>query len=72
LSKDTFVSSARNMLKGKVIDIVNVDDCSAIVIADIGIPIKSLITTKSLNEMNIKKDSEIYVVFKTLSVTVYK
>lgn len=72
LSKDTFVSSARNMLKGNVIDIVSVDDCSAIVIADIGIPIKALITTKSLNEMNIKKDSEIYVVFKTLSVIVYK
>ncbi|MEY8000925.1 TOBE domain-containing protein [Clostridium sp. Mt-5] len=72
LSKGTFVSSARNILKGNVIDIINVDNCSVIVVVDIGIPIKSLITTKSLNKMGIGKGTELYVVFKTVSVIVYK
>ncbi|AKA69099.1 excisionase family DNA-binding protein [Clostridium scatologenes] len=71
LARGTFISSARNLLKGKVIDIIIVDN-SALVVVDIGIPIKALITTKSLNEMNIKKDTDIHVVFKTMSVSVYK
>lgn len=71
LSKGTFVSSARNMHKGNVIDIVNLDS-RVIVVVDIGIPIRVLITTKSLNEMDIEKGTELYAVFKTMSVTVYK
>lgn len=71
LSKGTFVSSARNVHKGNVIDIINVDS-SVMVVVDIGIPIKALITTKSLSEMGIEKGTELYVVFKTMSVTVYK
>lgn len=71
LAKGTFVSSARNLLKGNVIDIMDVDN-SAIVVVNIGITIKALITTKSLIEMGIEKGVEVYVVFKTMSVTVYK
>jgi len=71
LSKGTFVSSARNVHKGKVIDIINVDS-SVLVVVDIGIPIKALITKKSFAEMGIEKGTELYVVFKTMSVTVYK
>ncbi|OAA83992.1 excisionase family DNA-binding protein [Clostridium ljungdahlii] len=71
LAKGTFESSARNLLKGNVIDIIN-DDDSAMVVVNIGIPIKALITTKSLIEMGIEKGTELYVVFKTMSVTVYK
>lgn len=71
LAKSIFDSSARNIHKGNVIDIINVSD-NAIVVIDIGIPIKALITIKSLNEMGIEKGTELYVVFKTLSVTVYK
>lgn len=71
LSKGSFVSSARNVHKGTVIDIVNVDS-KAMVVVDIGIPIRALITLKSLDEMDIKKGAELYVVFKTMSVTVYK
>lgn len=71
LSKGTFVSSARNIHKGNVIDIVNFDS-KVIVVVDIGIPIRALITTKSLAEMSIEKGTELYVVFKTMSVTVYK
>lgn len=71
LAKGTFVSSARNIYKGIVTDIIN-EENSSIVIVDIGIPIKALITVKSLNEMDIVKGTELYVVFKTMSVIVYK
>lgn len=71
LTRGEFVSSARNVHKGNVIDIINAGS-SEIVVVDIGIPIKALITLKSLNEMDIKKGTELYVVFKTMSVTVYK
>lgn len=71
LSKGTFVSSARNVHKGSVVDIIN-DGSSAMVVVDIGIPIKALITVKSLNEMGIEKGTELYVIFKTMSVIVYK
>ena len=71
LSKGTFVSSARNVHKGTVTDIVNVDS-NVIVVVDIGIPIRALITKKSFSEMGIEKGTELYVIFKTTSVTVYK
>ncbi|MFA6940951.1 MAG: excisionase family DNA-binding protein [Clostridiaceae bacterium] len=71
LAEGTFVSSARNIHKGRVIDILYADG-SALVVVDIGIPIKALITKNSLNEMGIEKGTEIYVVFKTMSVVIYK
>ncbi|WP_066892780.1 excisionase family DNA-binding protein [Clostridium nigeriense] len=71
LSKDLFISSARNIHKGIVSDII-VEGSSAKVILDIGIPIVSLITTKSLNELSIEKGTELYAIFKTMSVKVYK
>ena len=71
LSKDLFISSARNIHKGIVSDII-IEGSSAKVILDIGIPIVSLITTKSLNELSIEKGTELYAIFKTMSVKVYK
>nr|WP_284703663.1 excisionase family DNA-binding protein [Clostridium swellfunianum] len=71
LSKGTFISSARNIHKGKVIDTIN-EDSRVLVSVDIGITIKALITMKSLIEMDISKGTELYVIFKTMSVTVYK
>ncbi|ERI95101.1 DNA binding domain, excisionase family [Clostridiales bacterium oral taxon 876 str. F0540] len=71
LSTGTFISSARNVHKGKVIDIT-IDGLKALVTVNIGIPIKALITVKSLEEMSIKKGTELYVIFKTMSVVVYK
>ena len=72
LSKGTFISSARNIYKGIVTKIINEGSSAITVVVDIGIPIKALITSKSLNEMDIKKETELYVVFKTMSVKVYK
>lgn len=71
LSTETFVSSARNIYKGIVTHIIE-DGDSAKVVLDIGIPITALITRKSLEEMNIEKGTELYVVFKTMAVKVYK
>ena len=71
LSKGTFVSSARNVHKGTVTDIIN-DDTKILVVVDIGITIKALITKKSLSELSIEKGTELYVIFKTMSVVTYK
>ncbi len=71
LSMGTFVSSARNIHKGTVIDIIHINS-KIIVVVDIGLTLNALITAKSLTEMDIKKGTQLYVVFKTMSVTVYK
>jgi len=71
LSLESFTSSARNIFKGTVVDLIEQED-SAKVILDIGIPLTSLITKRSLEKMNIQKGSELYAVFKTMSVNVYK
>lgn len=71
LSNEKFTSSARNIFKGKVTDIIK-ESTKVLVSIDIGIPFKVLITENSLNEMNIVKGAEVYLVFKTMSVIVYK
>lgn len=71
LSKGTFLSSARNVHKGIVTSIIK-DEEQAKVVIDIGIPIVSLITKKSLDEIGLKKGTELYTVFKTMAVKVYK
>lgn len=71
LSKGTFISSARNIHKGVVTDIIP-DGSSSKIVLDIGIPLVALITNKSLEELNIEKAIELYAIFKTMSVKVYK
>jgi len=71
LSKGTFLSSARNVHRGIVTNIL-IDGSCANVVIDIGIPIAALITQKSLNEMRIETGTELYAVFKTMAVKVYK
>jgi molybdopterin-binding protein len=71
LSKGTFVSSARNVLKGTVTNIIE-EDNSVKVILDTGIPLMALITKKSLNEMGIGIGNELFAIFKTMAVRVYK
>jgi molybdopterin-binding protein len=71
LSKGTFVSSARNVLKGTVTNIIE-EDNSVKVILDAGIPLMALITKKSLNEMGIGIGNELFAIFKTMAVRVYK
>ena len=71
LSKGSFISSARNVHKGIVSDII-LNGNSAKVILDIGIPLVALITKKSLVELSIQKGDELFSIFKTMSVKVYR
>ena len=71
LSLEPFTSSARNIFKGTVVDLIENDDGVKIVL-DIGIPLMSLITRKSLEAMEISRGSDLYAVFKTMSINVYK
>ena len=71
LSAGTFISSARNMLKGGVTNIV-AEDTSARIFLDVGIPMCARITKRSLDNMNIKKGDILYAVFKTMSVRIVK
>lgn len=71
LSKGTFISSARNIHKGIVADIF-IQDSTAKVVLDIGIPLVALITKKSLTDMSIEKGCELYAVFKAMAVKIYK
>ncbi|SHH66661.1 molybdenum-pterin binding domain-containing protein [Sporobacter termitidis DSM 10068] len=71
LSAGTFISSARNMLRGTVTQI-DADDMSAKVYLNVGIPLCALITKRSLVEMDIKTGDELYAIFKTMSVRIVK
>ena len=71
LSTGPIVSSARNMHKGTVTEINN-DEKSARVLLDIGIPMTVLITSHSLQKMDIKKGDELYAIFKAMAVMVIK
>ena len=71
LSKGSFISSARNVHKGIVSDII-INGTSVKIILDIGIPLVALITKKSLNVLSIQIGDELFAIFKTMSVKVYK
>lgn len=71
LSMGTFVSSARNIHKGIVTNVV-LKDRSAQVFLDVGIILVVLITKQSLREMNIKTGDELYAIFKAMAVKVIK
>ncbi|MFO7815199.1 MAG: ABC transporter ATP-binding protein [Halanaerobiales bacterium] len=70
VSKEPLESSARNVKKGKVVDIF--DRLSYIeLIIDIGVIISVHITNESLQSLDIKTGDQIYTVFKASSVHVF-
>lgn len=71
LSTGPLVSSARNVIKGTVTNIVS-DDKSARVLLNVGIPLVVLITNRSLRDMDIKIGDELRAIFKTMAVKVIK
>lgn len=71
LSKGVFSSSARNVLKGTVDEIVE-EGSKVKIRLDVGISLWALITKKSFLEMDIEKGDELYAIFKTMSVRVFK
>ncbi len=62
-------TSIRNNLKGKIYQIDHLGPICKIVV-DCGIPIKVLITSKSLIELNLHKEKEIFLSFKASSIHV--
>lgn len=71
LSAGTFVSSARNVFEGTVVDMMY-DDRKAKLVLDIGLPLVVLITRQSMIDMNIKIGDRLFAVFKTMAVKVSK
>ncbi len=71
LSIGPLVSSARNVMKGTVTNILS-DEKSARVLLDVGVPMLVLITKRSLLDMGIKVGDELYAVFKTMAVKIIK
>lgn len=69
LSKNTIVSSARNMLKGDVVYMKETGGGIEVTL-DTGIPITSLITRQSAKDMDMKVGDIFYAIFKTMSVKV--
>jgi len=71
LSLEPFTSSARNIFKGTVIDLI--ENANGVkIILDIGIPLMSMITKKSMENLKICKGCDLYAIFKTMSINVYK
>lgn len=71
LSKQSVVCSARNIHKGKVIDIKE-DDMNIRITLDIGVSLDAGITKTSYKEMNICLGDELFAIFKALSVKAFK
>ncbi len=72
LSRQPFASSARNVHKGKVVEIVHDDERQDTVTVDVGFPLKAQITKRSMEELGIKLGEECYATFKTMSVEVFR
>lgn len=69
LSKNPFISSARNILKGRIVEI---SDLGAVVRlkVDVGKPFTVQITKRSFNDMKLNLNSEVYITFKASSVQI--
>ncbi|MFW9798952.1 MAG: ABC transporter ATP-binding protein [Candidatus Thorarchaeota archaeon] len=70
LSRETVLSSARNILKGTIRN-VSVEGAAVLVTVDVGVPLIAHITRSSLERLNIKEGDSLYVTFKASSVRVY-
>ncbi len=67
LSKTPLVSSARNVLKGKISSINDIDSLVRIAV-DVGRPFVVQITKKSFEEMNLNLGTEVFITFKASSI----
>ncbi|KXA92372.1 hypothetical protein AKJ64_03355, partial [candidate division MSBL1 archaeon SCGC-AAA259E17] len=69
LSKDTFKSSGRNVFKGKVVEIIELENTFQIR-ADAGKDFSTIITKRSKSDMEIDTGSKVYLTFKAAAVHV--
>jgi molybdopterin-binding protein len=69
LSKSAVKSSARNVLKGKITQITDLDSLVKLRV-DVGKPFTVQITKLSFNEMKLCLNAEVFITFKASSVQV--
>jgi molybdopterin-binding protein len=70
VSKEEVFSSARNSLRGKVVQI-NAHESTAILTIDVGVDLMVQITRTSQNRLNIALGNEVYATFKASSVRIF-
>lgn len=70
VSKRVFRSSVRNMVGGKVVDLVDMGTTVKLMVDIEGIPFTALVTKRSFVEMKLKKGYPVYLSFKASSVSV--
>lgn len=70
LSYEQFQSSARNTFLGKIIKIIEQNHLVKLEV-DVGIPLVTIITRESFQEMNLNLGSKVYLTFKASVVKVY-
>ncbi|MFX1603169.1 MAG: ABC transporter ATP-binding protein [Promethearchaeota archaeon] len=70
LSRDTVLSSARNILKGTIQDI-SIEGAAVFVTVDVGFPLTAQITSSSLERLGMKLGDSVYATFKATSVRTY-
>lgn len=69
LARDLVDSSARNIIKGNIKEIVEKGPIVQVVL-DIGLPLYANITYKSFENMQLKLDETVYAIFKSSAVRV--
>jgi len=69
LSKSRFVSSARNVFKGRIVEILDLDSVVRLKV-DVGKPFMVQITKRSFKEMGLNLNTEVYLAFKASSVQI--
>lgn len=69
LSKTPLASSARNILKGRIVEISDMDSVIRLKV-DVGKVFTVQITKRSFNDMNLNLNSEVYITFKASSVQI--
>jgi len=69
LSKSRFESSARNILKGKIVEISDLGSVVRVKV-DVGKPFTVQITRHSFERMKLNLNSEVYIAFKASSVQI--
>ncbi len=69
LSKTRFASSARNLFKGRIVEISDLGSVVRLKV-DVGNPFTVQITKRSFNEMGLNLNMEVYIAFKASSVQI--
>jgi molybdopterin-binding protein len=69
LSKSRFESSARNMFKGKIVELLDMDSVVRLKV-DVGKTFTVQITKRSFNEMGLNLNTEVFLAFKASSVQI--